>query len=314
MDNYSNNTNSPWMSLLILLGLTLGCAIGISVLVLIVGLFTAGSIEALMQGDVANALLIDFKNNTVYSYLSVIASSFGTFLLPAWILQKMEPYNTFFPMRKQGQFLFMALAILLLVAFMPAMEFVGEMNLKMSLPESMKSIEAWMRVQEDSMAELTKNMVMVDSWGLLFVNLFAVAVMPALAEEYYFRGALMNIVQRVAKNPHITIWVTAIIFSAIHIQFFGFFPRMLLGAFFGYMLLWTNNIWIPIVGHFVNNGTVVVIAFYYTRQGKTYEDLQSSGGYTLIVYIASLIVSGLIGYYFYKKSKEINSVNGKGLD
>lgn len=313
MNQITNNLNSPWKSLVILLGLTLGCAIGVSLFIVLVELFFRGNITALLEGSASGMLDIDFKANTFYSYFSVIGGSVGTFLLPALILQKLESNNVYFPSDQQKTGLFMLLSVLFLVAFMPMMEFIGEMNLKMHLPQSMADLESWMRVQEDNMAELTRSMVMVDSWGLLFLNLFTVAVVPAIAEEYYFRGSLMNIVQRITKNTHLTIWLTAIIFSAIHVQFFGFFPRMLLGAFFGYMLVWTNNIWVPILAHFINNGTVVVMAFYYTRQGKTYEDLQSSEAYSLFVYLGSVFLSVLIGYYFYKKSKELKIADGEGL-
>src|SRR5690606_31006645 len=166
--------------------------------------------------------------------------------------------------------MFYVLAVAVLVAFSPMMELIGEWNAQMTLPESLKGVEIWMRTQEDASNDLIKKVVMVDHIGLLFVNIIVLAVFPAVAEEYYFRGSLMHIFNRIFKNIHVTIWVTAIIFSAIHVQFFGFFPRVILGAFFGYMLIWTNNIWVPILAHFVNNAIVTVLAFYYTTQGKTF--------------------------------------------
>ena len=78
------------------------------------------------------------------------------------------------------------------------------------------------------------------------------------------------------QNHHIAIWVTAIIFSAIHLQFFGFFPRMLLGAFFGYLLVWSKSIWLPIYAHFLNN-SMAVVAAYMLNINLTNEEIDQVG-------------------------------------
>src|SRR5690606_9250818 len=127
----------------------------------------------------------------------------------------------------------------------------GEWNESLSLPASLKGIEEWMRLQEDSMAELTERMVMVDKVPLLLLNIVVMAILPAVAEEFFFRCNLMHIIQRMARNHHISIWLTAIIFSAIHFQFYGFVPRMLFGAFFGYLFFLTQIIWLPVFASFV---------------------------------------------------------------
>ncbi|MCI0921574.1 CPBP family intramembrane glutamic endopeptidase [Sphingobacterium rhinopitheci] len=310
MNKYGIKTNPTWISLTILLGLTLACAVGAQLLVVFIEVLLNGGFSTMLDDSMG----IDFKNNPIFSYALIISGSLGTFLLPALLLKRIEPYNDYFPMQTKGLPIFLSLAALLLIAFMPMMQWIGEVNMNMSFPPDLKGLESWMRMKEDDMAALTKDIVMVDSWTLLFVNLFAIAVVPAIAEEYYFRGSLMNIVARVVKNKHITIWITAIIFSAIHVQFFGFVPRMILGAFFGYMLLWSQNIWVPIMGHFINNGAAVVLSFYYARQGKTYEELQASEGYSIIVYLGSFILTGIIGWYFYTTAKKINNSDGKGLD
>ncbi len=309
MKFFDKQARSTWpISLFILLGLTLVCALGIQMLVLLIGvLFSMNDVSALSDG-----FGISFSTNPVFSYSLIIASSLGTFLFPSLILQRLEPRQEYLPSKSISASFFF-LAALFMVVFTPAMQLISEWNSNMSFPAALEGIGDWMRVKEDEMAALTKEIVMVDSWTLLFVNLFAIAVMPAIAEELYFRGSLMNIMQRMLKNKHLTIWLTAVIFSAIHVQFFGFLPRMFLGAFFGYMLLWTQNIWVPIIGHFINNGAAVIIAFYYTRQGKTFEELQASEAYSTYMYVGSFIASALVAWYFYKKTKQINNLDGKGL-
>ena len=84
------------------------------------------------------------------------------------------------------------------------------------------------------------------------------ALCPAITEEFFFRGALQRLIGKWNPNPHFVIWNAAILFSAFHLQFYGFIPRMLLGAYLGYLLLWTRSIWIPICAHFINNATAVI--------------------------------------------------------
>lgn len=295
---------------MILLGLTLSCSIGVQLLVLILGLFSDGGVTELLEngGD-----LFSFADRPFFLYALLVSSSFGTFLLPALVLQKLEPYFNYFPVENKRSWLSYAVAVALLFAFGPIMQLIGEANMTMTLPDSWNKIEAWMRTQEDSMALLTERIVMVDTWGLLCANILVMAVMPAIAEEYYFRGSLMHMIQRLTKNYHLTVWVSAVIFSAIHVQFFGFFPRMILGVFFGYMFVWTQNIWIPILAHFVNNATVAILAFVYTRQGKTYADLQTYESYSIFVYIGSFMLTIVLAMWFYKISKSKQN-NGEGLE
>ncbi|MFD2554032.1 CPBP family intramembrane glutamic endopeptidase [Sphingobacterium tabacisoli] len=310
MNQYLGKPNSPWSSLLILLVLTLACSVGVQFIILLLGVISDRGLTEVLQNEGG---LSSFSNRPFFLYALLIASSFGTFLLPAFILQRLEPYFNYFPAENKKNGITYLIAVALLFAFGPIMQLIGDANAQMTFPDSLKGVETWMRLQEDNMASLTERIVMIDRWELLLVNVVVMAVMPAIAEEYYFRGSLMHIIQRLVKNYHITVWLSAIIFSAIHVQFFGFFPRMILGVFFGYMFVWTQNIWIPILAHFVNNATVAVLAFVYTRQGKTYAELQSYDSYSIFVYIGGFILTILLGIWFYKISKQ-KQANGERLE
>jgi membrane protease YdiL (CAAX protease family) len=310
MNDFLEKQPSPWYSLMMLLVYTFAFSIGIQLLALMLGELTNSSAIGFLQGNNDSESL--GGNSRFFMYALLASGTFGTFYLPSVVLQKREPLHRYFPIEKAAP-IFYVLAVAVLVAFSPMMELIAEWNAQMTLPESLKGVENWMRTQEDASNDLIKKVVMVDHLGLLFLNLVVLAVFPAIAEEYYFRGSLMHIFNRVFKNIHVTIWVTAIIFSAIHVQFFGFFPRVILGAFFGYMLIWTNNIWVPILGHFVNNAIVTVLAFFYTAQGKTFEELQTYDSYSIFVYLGSFMLTVVIAVLFYKKSKS-NINNGEGLD
>lgn len=307
MQHLKSSANSPGVSLLILLGLVLLCSFTLQITVLFGYSAIFENIGTLLRGG--QDVLSFGQSSTGFMYTMLATSSISTFLIPPMILQYIERDSAiqYLPMSRSAPPFFYGLAVLFLVAFSPVLGLISEWNTHMQLPDSWSSIENWMRMKENEMALLTENLVMNDSLSGLALNLLVVAVLPAIAEEFFFRGALQNIFGRWISNTHIVVWATAIIFSAIHVQFFGFFPRMLLGAIFGYMLVLTNNIWIPILAHFVNNAGVVFVAFYYTKKGYSYQQLMTVDLYHVSLYFMSLIASVAIGWYFYRQSSKLKS-------
>lgn len=289
--------SSPWSSLLILLGITFACSFGTQMFVILGFVISSGNLSDI------NDQMLNIMNGkpSGFLYLILLTGSVGTFLIPSMILQYIErPYSNYFPINNKKILTFAFLIFIFLFALNPVMEVVSEWNLKMKLPESISSLESWMYQKEEEMKDLTENIVMVDSVKLLFANLLVMALVPAVVEEFYFRGSLQNICNRIFKNTHAAIWITAIIFSLIHLQFYGFFPRMILGVIFGYSLYWSGNIWVPVIGHFINNATVTLLGFYYHQQGKTFDDLQQASLTDWYFIIPSIIFSIAIGLYFYK--------------
>jgi len=187
-------------------------------------------------------------------------SSIGSFLLPAlgiaWLCSKNPQGYLSIGKAPNGTVLLYLILIYFLLS--PIMNLVQYINLQMALPEFMQPIEDWMRAQEDSAEKLTLALMADNSLLTLLANLLVVAVTASIAEEFFFRGAVQRIMERWTANPHLVIWITAIIFSAIHLQFYGFIPRMLIGAYLGYLLYWSKNIWVPVFAHFLNNGIAVI--------------------------------------------------------
>jgi hypothetical protein len=131
------------------------------------------------------------------------------------------------------------------------------------------------------------------------VNLFVVAVLPALGEELLFRGALQGTLLKHTKNIHLSIWVSAALFSAIHMQFFGFFPRMILGAMFGYLVVWGGSLWYSIWAHFINNAAMVLLMYFIYKE-KLDADLETLGGNDgdWMYVVASVLIGGLLLWLF----------------
>lgn len=187
-------------------------------------------------------------------------SSLGLFLLPAIgmaLFCDASPRHYLFLHRVNDERVWLlVLASMFLIA--APINFIAMLNQQMELPTFMAPVEQWMRSQEDLAQQLTQNMIGDGTPQLLAINLIVMALCPAITEEFFFRGALQRLIGKWNPNPHFVIWSAAILFSAFHLQFYGFIPRMLLGAYLGYLLLWTRSIWIPVFAHFINNATAVI--------------------------------------------------------
>lgn len=190
--------------------------------------------------------------------------------------------------------------ILLLVAFamifcfLPVSEFFVNLNQKMQLPSGLQN---WMQEMEDNATNLTKFLMDFTGFGQLVIVFIVIAIFAGVGEELVFRGILQNLIQKSTANHHVAIWVSAIIFSAIHMQFFGFLPRMLLGALFGYLYVWSGNIWVPIVAHIANNG-IVVLAMYLHNIGVIETDVSTAETPLSLTAIAAVLCAGFIFYFF----------------
>jgi len=155
---------------------------------------------------------------------------------------------------------------ILFFSLIPITNWLVELNGNMQLPEILKGVEEWMRSSEDRAADLTKAFLKMDSINDLLYNLFLIAVLPAIGEELIFRGIIQRSINESNKNYHWGVWISAILFSALHMQFYGFIPRLFLGAFFGYLYVWTRTLWAPIFAHFLNNGMAVLLTYIYGHE------------------------------------------------
>ena len=194
-----------------------------------------------------------------------------------------------------------------MVVMTPALNLIVALNESMHLPEFMSGIEEWMRANEDSAMEATKKILSINTFGSLIATVCLVGALTGVGEELTFRGIIQKLISEKWSNPHIAIWVTAILFSAIHLQFFGFFPRMLLGAFFGYLLIWSRSIWLPIYAHFLNNSMAVVAAYMLNINLTTdeYEKVGTVDNGTIWMALVSLIL--FAGCVYKIKGKRVES-------
>lgn len=199
-------------------------------------------------------------------------------------------------------------AVVVMLLAIPGINLLSAWNQQMALPEWMSGVERWMRMQEDAASQLTEQFLQVSTVGGLLVNIGLMALLPAVAEELTFRGVVQGMFTR---NKHVAIWAAAAIFSFVHFQFYGFIPRMLLGAMFGYMLWWTGSLWVPMLMHFVNNCAAVVVAFWaynYMEEENVAiletigtEDTLLLGVFSVCIVLIMMVMYG----YFYSRCSSV---------
>lgn len=161
-----------------------------------------------------------------------------------------------------------SLLLVIVIAFVsiPAQEAVIYWNYNISLPESMANFEAMARQFEANASDSIKLLLGDTSVAALIVNVLIIGVFAGFSEEILFRGCYLRLLTTGGPKLHRYVWVAAFIFSALHFQLFGFVPRMLLGAYFGYLLVWTGSIWVPVFAHVLNNTMYVITAWYQVKE------------------------------------------------
>ena len=136
-----------------------------------------------------------------------------------------------------------------------------------SMLPAMDQLLPWMEKSEADAKQLTELMVYFHTPLQFLLAMFVIAILPAVGEEFLFRGIIQNRLKTIFGNPHVAIWLTGFLFSFIHFQFFGFIPRMFLGVLFGYIYYWSGNLWLPILMHFVNNSFTLLVVNWQKNRG-----------------------------------------------
>ena len=156
------------------------------------------------------------------------------------------------------------LMILMIILFsQPLVVFCMQLNLDFihSISDYIpKLIESMKQMEEDAKL-LTEALLKMDNIRDLLFNLFLIAIIPAIGEEMFFRGVIQKKLKNILRNPHIAILITSFIFSAIHMQFFGFLPRFFLGMVLGYLFYYSGNLWMSVIAHFINNALAILLMY-----------------------------------------------------
>jgi membrane protease YdiL (CAAX protease family) len=287
----------PWLSLISLMLITFGgLIVGQFVAVLLVSqLYEISLFEVLEM--ITN--ISDYPDYKFAIYLLQGLSAVFAFILAPWFFLRFVEKKriSILNPNKQIELIPVILALLISVVFMAANFKFAEWNAQMVLPEFLKGVEDWMRLQEEILEEATIFLTTINNPLEFLTAMLVIAVIPAIGEELLFRGLIQNQIHSWTKNAHLAVWITGILFSAIHVQFYGFVPRMLLGVLFGYMYLWSGNLLYPMLAHFANNGFQIILLYLYGNKMTDF-NIDTAETVPWAVFLTAAIVSTVLVLYY----------------
>lgn len=299
--------NNSYSRFLLAVGVVLICA----VLFTLIGMLVVSAYYGISPAQLQDAFNSE-SNPQAISMLKFMQtiSAIGAFVVPAFVIAFLfdqKPLN-YLSLSKKVSVTSIILVSLAIILALPFINYLGELNSRMSLPSFLSGLENWMKESEKRAAELTGQFLVMNSMSDMLFNVFMIGLLPALGEELLFRGIIQRLFVDWSKSIHVGIWTSAILFSAMHMQFYGFIPRMLLGALFGYMLVWSGSLWLPVCAHFINNSLAVITTYLYKEQLTSLDSdkIGTEGEYFVV--IACSFVAALLLWTVFKieKSKKEN--------
>jgi uncharacterized protein len=268
---------SPWMQLGILI-----LVFSPQLALLIFSLFSG--VEATI--DTSSPAALD-----KLKFLQAI-SSVAFFVLPAFLYAVFcfrGNYGYFLGLKKPQLTNMYILAVLCIIFSFPVVSLLGTLNKAIDLPK-------WMVSMEENNTSQLESFLKVNSTADLIINIIVIALIPAFCEEMLFRGALQRVVIHLTKNPWAGIIIAAIVFSALHMQFLGFLPRMFMGIVLGALYWYSGSLWTSIIAHFIFNAIQVVGVAYMPELANDDKELPILAG------IAGAIAVLAILWYYRKQS------------
>ncbi len=238
-------------------------------------------------------------------------ASMGLFVLPPIIYGRLLGKNSahFLALNKRPSIALIVIAAVLMVMQLPWINALGLWNNSIEWGGMFRSLYESMRAQEDAAAQLIEQFLYMPGPIDLFQTIVVVALIPAVGEELLFRGVVQPMLSE-KRGVHFGVWLSAFIFSFIHFQFFGFFPRFILGVMLGYLAVWSGSLWYSIVAHFANNSLAVLGYFAYQHQWIALNPDAWGTGENSQVWIWISLIFGIVTFVgFYKFVKRQNALN-----
>jgi uncharacterized protein len=291
-------TRPAWAQLLMFIGLAFGSFLILSMIsMLILSKMTGLDIMEMsdpLKWDYTSAALLTFvRGMLLIQFLSL-------FIIPCFLFAYFsDPDPTDYLGLKPAKSIYFFLGTGLLILALPLVDWTGIFNHQL-IPET-TSLGKWMKESEEQAAKQISFLLKKNTVQDLLMNLLFIAVFAGVGEELFFRGVLQRIFIKLFKSPCAGILVTAIIFSAIHLQFYGFIPRFILGILLGLIYWYSGSLWPAIIAHTVYDAFAVVMV-YFNPALADQEGPSLQWGNTVVMGLISAVLVAAIVYLMKKKS------------
>jgi len=237
----------------------------------------------------------DYADPSLLTFLRgmLVVQFFALYIIPVFLFARFcDPKPTQYLGLTSAKPLYIILGVAALIVALPFVDWTGTINQNL-IPET-TTIGKWMKASEESAAKQIGFMLKRNTVQDLFLNLVLVAVFAGIGEELLFRGVLQRLFIKLFKNPWAGILVTAFIFSAIHLQFYGFIPRFILGILLGLIYWYSGSLWPAIIAHFAYDAFAVVMIWFNPALADQESVTVSLGNKSIVAAISLALIIGIV--------------------
>ena len=291
----------PLLQLLIFGGMAMGCFMIFG----FIGTFVLAKASGIDLMTLSDPDKWDYANPSLLTFLRgmLVVQFFALYIIPVFLFARFcDPKPTQYLGLTSAKPVYFIFGIIVLLVALPFVDWTGIFNHDL-IPET-TSIGKWMKASEESAAKQIGFMLKRNTVQDLLLNLVLVAVFAGIGEELFFRGVLQRLFIKLFKNPWVGILVTAFIFSAIHLQFYGFIPRFILGILLGLLYWYSGSLWPAIIAHFIYDAFAVVMIWFNPALAEEDSVAVSFGNKTLL---ASMSLALIIVIVILMKKRSTNS-------
>jgi uncharacterized protein len=151
-----------------------------------------------------------------------------------------------------------------------------------------KATQKWIVSGEDNVNGMLDNILTMKSPADMIMPIFLVGILAAVGEEVFFRGILQKFFIQIFKSAWPGIIFTGFLFSAIHMQFMGFLPRMVLGIVLGALYWFSGSLFLSILGHFIFNLITLLLMYFKVA------DLDSKNSSSAIIIFLGILSLAIV--------------------
>ena len=292
-------TRSVWSQGFIFLSLVFS---GLLIFVAMLGTWAAVKLTGLSLFEISNVSSWNTADPRylIFLRLMLVMQFLGLFLIPVLVFAYLsDPKPARYLGLRQPPALFFVLGVVIMLAAIPLVEYLGFLNQHIHFPSG---VEGWMKNAEKEAQQQIGMLLQKRSLSNLVLNVIMVAGFAAVGEELFFRGVLQRLFIWGFKNVWVGIILAAFLFSALHLQFYGFFPRFLLGIILGAIYWYSGSIWPAILAHFVYDATLIVMAYFNPSMITEEQTSFIPSTSLLMTALVSVAATGGLLIYMRKKS------------
>ncbi|MCX6315840.1 MAG: CPBP family intramembrane metalloprotease [Bacteroidetes bacterium] len=274
----------------------------------LVSLFLVGALGSVILAKMAGISLLEVGNiakmdpnnpRTIFLIRGFqVVQFFALFVIPVLVCSWMFSTNTkkYLGLQASSRNSYYLWASVIMIVSIPLIGFVGELNQRVEFPAD---IAGWMKKEEESAKRTINALLSRHTIKDLLLNLIFIAGLAAVGEELLFRGMIQRLLIKIFKSPWAGIIVAAILFSAMHVQFYGFIPRFMLGVFLGAAYWYSGSLWVPMLAHFVYDGLMIVLTYYKPEMIADEKGVALSS-----MAVAASVSAALVGWILFRMKKE----------